>query len=329
MDFVIPLHRANPILRATIESICLFYSPIHIYIITAEIEICKIQWNTWHIGKTQIHCIPEETFFLPITKTEIENLYVEIDEKSREFGWWYQQLIKLAAGIKIPNLSDPYMVWDSDLIPFIRWEIYPTAQYPHYRFAILQESARSEWNVEQYKQSIWHLIRMEAREPEPVCSLEKTADKVSLTNGTFVPHHFVFFTKKVLRGFFDHIESISGKPWIFSIMELSSTFWRFSEYKCIATYMTEKTPELLHYHPFYNYGYSGIRYRDSCVIVKEILDFAGTNTDVSYSTIVEFVKLHLSTIKTPPLDDTNFTISMRNEMKFRDQMPVYLQLEHV
>jgi hypothetical protein len=302
MDFVIPLHRANPIFRATVESICLFYSPNHIYIITPETEICKIQSNRWNIGETQIHCIPEETFFLPITKSEIENLYVQIDEKSREFGWWYQQLIKMAAGIKIPGLSDPYMVWDSDLIPFVRWEIYPTDQYPHHRFAILQESARSLWNVEQYKQSIWHLIRMEAREPSASTS------KTSIMDGTFVPHHFVFHTEKVLRGFFDHIESISGKPWIFSIMELSSLYWRFSEYKCIATYMTEKTPELLHYHPFYKYGHSGIRYRDSCDIVKEIIHFAGTTPtqDVPYTTIVEFVKL-----------------------KWPEQIPVYLQLEHV
>ena len=70
--------------------------------------------------------------------------------------------------------------------------------------------------------------------------------------------------------------------------------------------MTEKTPELLHYHSFHKYGHSGIRYRDSCDIVKEILDFAGNISDVSYSTIVEFVKL-----------------------KWLDQMPVYLQLEHV
>ena len=48
MDFVIPLHRANPIFRATIESIIQFYSPRYIHIILPFLEIDKI-----NLGKTQ------------------------------------------------------------------------------------------------------------------------------------------------------------------------------------------------------------------------------------------------------------------------------------
>jgi hypothetical protein len=51
---------------------------------------------------------------------DIYNLFNRnVNENSREFGWWYQQIIKLGAFLQIPNLSDPYIVWDSDLIPLI------------------------------------------------------------------------------------------------------------------------------------------------------------------------------------------------------------------
>jgi len=293
MDFVIPLHRSNPIFRATIESIILFYSPKTIYIITPLLEIEKIQWHSWNMNTTSLQFIPEETFFDPLSKTELEKLYVKIDENSREFGWWYQQVLKMGALIKIPNISEPYMVWDSDLIPINRWEIYPTNIYPYYRFAILQESARSQMNITHYKESILELIEMDALEPQ---------------QGTFVPHHFIMY-KCVLEDLFQHIERISEKPWFISIIELSSKFLRFSEYKCISTFMYNKYPNLLHYHPFSYYG-NGLRLRDSKKVVEDLIflnnnnNINTNNKDISYDLILKYV----------------------HKM---DIIPTYLQLEHV
>jgi len=188
------------------------------------------------------------------------------------------------------------MVWDSDLIPLKRWEIYPTTEYPNYRFAILQESARSQMNITQYKESILQLIGMDALEP---------------TIGTFVPHHFIMY-KCVLEDLFQHIERISKKSWFISIIQLSSKFLRFSEYKCISTFMYNKYPNLLNYHPFSSYG-NGIRLRDSKTAVDELI-FMNNNTntnintninnDISYDCILEYIK--------------------KNELN-----PTYLQLEHV
>lgn len=292
MDFVIPLHRANPIFRATIESIIKFYEPRNIHIITPLLEIEKIKWDSWNIGTTLLKFIPEETFFEPFSKSDLEKLYRNIDENSREFGWWYQQILKIGAFIKIPNISEPYMVWDSDLIPIKRWEIYPTQEYQYHRFAILQESARSQMNITQYKESIFELIEMDALEP---------------LFGTFVPHHFIMY-RSVLEDLIQHIERISKKSWFITIIQLSIKFLRFSEYKCISTFMYNKYPNLLNYHEFSLYG-NGIRLRDSRTAVEELLcmnnkDNNTNHMDISYDCILEYVE------------------KMENR-------PTYLQLEHV
>ena len=44
--------------------------------------------------------------------------------KEREFKWWYQQLVKLGAGLLIPGVSETYVVWDSDLVPLRRWDLF-------------------------------------------------------------------------------------------------------------------------------------------------------------------------------------------------------------
>ena len=291
MDFVIPLHRANPIFRATIESIIKFYSPRYIHIILPFLEIDKIKSNSWNTLNTRLNFIPEETFFNPLSKTDLEKLYKKIDDNSREFGWWYQQIIKMGAVKNIPNISDPYVVWDSDLIPIKRWEIYPTPECPYHRFAVLQESARSQMNITQYKESISELINMDALEPP---------------TGTFVPHHFIMY-KCVLEDLFRHIERISKKPWFISIIELSSKFLRFSEYKCISTFMYNKYPNLLNYYQFNEYG-NGLRLRECKNVVEELIIMNNKNNsnneDISYDIILEYV----------------------NKM---DKIPTYLQLEHV
>lgn len=277
IDFVIPLHKSHPLFCSTIEAIILFYSPKNIFIITPFEEIEKIKWSEWNIGNTIIKCIPEDNFFEPISKYDLEKIYKNKDENSREFGWWYQQILKMGAVNKIPDISEPYMVWDSDLIPTERWEIYPTKESPNYKFAILQENARSEWNILQYKESIFELISMNTIEPD---------------KGTFVPHHFIMY-KSVLEELFQHIERKSGKPWFITILSLSSKYWRFSEYKCIATFMKEKTPELLCYHPFEKYG-SGLRFRESRHIFDEIIKFVNTKDvpykDVPYKLLMKYVE---------------------------------------
>jgi len=259
-DFVIPLHRYHSMVRTTVEAIGSFYNPRTIYIITPEKYSIDIQTSSESWNYTKVTVIPEESFFVNIynlSKTTIQNdLFNNThDPRSREFGWWYQQIIKLGAFRQITGLSDPYVVWDSDLIPLVKWDIYNTGNY---KFALLQQSARSEWNVEQYKHSLEALMGLTMIVPEG--------------GGTFVPHHFVFH-HQVLESIITMIEKRNGEPtWIHAIMGLSQRYFRFSEYIMVATFMKTYFPELLHYYNFDEYGFSGQRIREPASLLKKITE---------------------------------------------------------
>jgi hypothetical protein len=251
------------------------------------------------LTKNTIIVLPEETFFMKnygLSIDDINNLFNnQNDERSREFGWWYQQLIKLGAQKQIENLSDPFVVWDSDLVPIIKWDIYPTSYNPHYRFALLQEQARSEWNIEQYKNSLNALAGIKMIVPD---------------EGTFVPHHFVFH-HNIINDLLSYIELYECKltknpTWIHSIMSLSHTYFRFSEYITLASFMDKFFPDLLQYHKFSAFGKYGYRIRESKYFVKEVEESCKIDSSgLSYIEFCNFVK------------------------KKYVNLPSYLQIEHI
>jgi hypothetical protein len=276
-DFVIPLHRYHNMVRTTIEAIGKFYLPRSIYIITpkkcvSELENVVREWNF-----NRVIVLAEEDFFIKNYGLSKEFINCDLfnnkeDSRSREFGWWYQQIIKLGAFKQIEGLSDPYIVWDSDLIPLKKWNIYNNGVY---KFALLQQSARSEWNIEQYKTSLKSLIGLDMIVPED--------------GGTFVPHHFVFY-HKVLENILKSIERMNNDvTWIHSIISLSHTFFRFSEYIMVATFMNKNYPELLKYYSFQEYGY-GQRIREPKLLLNNIydqciIDYSG----LSYEEFCQFI----------------------------------------
>jgi len=292
-DFVIPLHRYHYMVRTVVEAIHSFYSPRIIYIITPQrfSTIIEKSCKTWMVNK--IIVIPEETFFMDKYKLhylDIKNMYMQTpDDKSREFGWWYQQIIKLGAKTQIKNLSDPYIVWDSDLIPFIKWNIYPTPENPYFKIAILQEKARTEWNNDQYRSSMFELTRMHMTDPD---------------EGTFVPHHFVFY-HDVLDNLLNHIELISNKSWIESIISISQKYYRFSEYRTVATFMQKHYPSIVKYHSFIEYGLYGKRIREPKQFLSDMREFFGELYEISYEDFIQFAK-----------------------HKYKN-LPSYLQVEHI
>jgi hypothetical protein len=298
IDFVIPLLKNNMIIRTTIESIIHIYHPKNIYIITNENDIESLENNSniWDKSNTNIIILNEADFFLKnynSTRNDIELFYTYKDEKSREFGWWYQQILKLGAYKQIENLSDPYVVWDSDLIVLQKWDIFDLNEKT-YKFAILQEQARNDFNKTEYSRSIKQLIDLDAIEPDG--------------KGTFVPHHFIFY-HKVLNKFLDLIEykNVKNDSWIKIIMSLSKTFYRFSEYKCVATFMNKYFPELLLFYPYSSYGENGIRYRDSQDILENIKKFLNMNemNNLNYESFKKFIEANYKYV------------------------PSYIQIEHV
>jgi hypothetical protein len=301
-DFVVPMKHLNLLTRTVMECLVESYHPKTIFVITPqeskqEIERQSIHWN---IKMTKIVAIDEETFFGEPTKTEMEKRwYHSIDDQSREFGWWFQQVLKVGAFQCIRGLSDPYVVWDSDLVAIEPWNLYPTPpENPHYTFAILQEKAKNEWNREQYFSSIRELIGLNAIEPEQT--------------GTFVPHHFIMY-HHVLRSMFETIENLhpDSSGWMETILRLSEKYYRFSEYKCLATYMKHHFPELLVYHPFERAGNRGIRFREKEQIVEEMMKKCALdeNQQISYGDFRSFIQRNIRTGMGDP--------------------PSYVQIEHL
>ena len=296
IDFVIPVKCNNFLIRTVIECVNKFYHPKNIYIITSSNYIHEIQSNCrqWTDCDNLVF-IDEDTFFVKkynLTKCDIEKMYCSGDTtKSREFGWWYQQLLKLGSVYQIDYISNPYVVWDSDLVSLNKWDIFDK-NTNQYKFAILQENAKNDWNKEQYAASIHDLIGLDAIEPE--------------LGGTFVPHHFIFH-HDVIRTMLRYSTFDTGlETWIERIVGLSHKYYRFSEYKCVATFMKRFYPHLLCYHKFEKYGKGGIRYRESSEIVERIKEqCVVTRFGLSYQDFCSFV-------------DANYV-----------NRPSYIQIEHV
>jgi len=294
IDFIIPLHRYHYLVRTVLEVIEKFYSPRTIYIITPKkyIEIIDILSKSWYIKK--IIVIEEEIFFEKNYNLNYNTIYgmfnQKKDERSREFGWWYQQLIKIVAFKQISNLSDPYIVWDSDLIPLKKWEIYPNKESYYYKFAILQENPKNIWNNTQYDESLYDLIGLHIEKPNI---------------GTFVSHHFIMY-HHILNDLLNYIENKNKEYWIISIMKLSHKYFRFSEYNMISSFMKKNYPILLNYHCFNDYGKFGERIRDSKDFLIEMENFIiDKENGISYE------------------DFTKFIINKYNIL------PSYLQIEHI
>ena len=290
-DFVIPLHKKNFIIRTVIEGIIYFYNPKNIYIIVPKKYIYDMENDIkiWNTKDSNIFLIEEEIFFMSnynLNINDIKKWYYYIDEQSREFGWWFQQLIKLGAVYQIKNLSDPFIVWDSDLIPIIKWSL----DYP-YKFAILQEKAKNNFNNLEYAKSIYELLNIDVVEPE---------------KGTYIPHHFII-RHNVIKDMLQYIMiNKIESSWIELILKLSNKYYRFSEYKCLATFMNTFYPKLLLYHNFDIYGKTGIRYRENEEIIKTIKEYCIIdNCGLKYSEIIKFVELYYK------------------------EKPSYLQIEHI
>ena len=298
VDFVIPLHRYHYMVKTVIESINNFYSPKNIYIITPECYSESININKEFWNANNIIVLSEENFFMNnynMHYKDIRKYFTKnMDDKNREFGWWYQQIIKIGAFQQIHNLSDPYVVWDSDLIPICKWDIYPTAENDCYKFAILQEYSRNSWVTEQYKNSLLSLTNLSLCDP---------------LIGTFVPHHYIFY-HRVIKDLIKHIENNTQMNWIKSIISLSKTYFRFSEYRTLSSFMNKYYPELLNYHLFEKYGKWGKRIRDNSSFLLEINKF------------IDEEKIDVSS-GISCLDFNKFVKRKYNNL------PSYLQIEHI
>ena len=138
-DFVIPLYKIRWNTQAVLEGITTHYQPNAIHVITPRTQarsLLQVSQN-WQTAPLYVH--QEENFFPDgLTKKKI-CAELDLGQSLYTPGWFYQQLLKLGAFEGIENLSEWYVVWDSDLLPVATWQLIKQEVdiYQH-SFALLQ-----------------------------------------------------------------------------------------------------------------------------------------------------------------------------------------------
>ncbi len=251
-DMVIPLYKARWNTRAVLEGVTTHYSPRTIHIITPEIEAkhLRVQLQTWAISPTYVH--EEENFFKAATTLSKDTICAELNlgESLYTPGWFYQQLLKLGAADGIANLSEWYVVWDSDLLPGKTWPLTQKAgSDAQHTFALLQHNQYGNPKIV----SIWdQWIRT-------VLGVPSLTDPV----GTFIPHH-MWFKRSHLDSFKRQLQVYyqSDASWLLLMMRSANDFGTFSEYWSYVSWVASQSPNDVAFHPYDQYGMTTERFFD-------------------------------------------------------------------
>ncbi|MEO1400450.1 MAG: DUF6492 family protein [Cyanobacteria bacterium J06635_1] len=242
-DIVIPLYKSRWNTRAVMEGLTAHYKPRAIHIITpaSEAQLLKTVSQDWQTAPLHIH--GEETFFQPIGLTK-EAICAELDlgESLYTPGWFYQQLLKLGAFEGIADLSEWYVVWDSDLLPVDTWPLIREEQGSlQYSFALLQHNG-------------WGNASIVSKWDKWICSVLGVAPLTD-PEGTFVPHH-MWFKQEHLKSFKHQVSKYyeSTDHWLLLMMRSANEFGTFSEYWSYVSWIATNAPGDLAFYPYAQYG---------------------------------------------------------------------------
>jgi len=212
-----------------------------LFITAIAIQQVSSAWNT-----APISSYPEETFFPnELTKDKI-CAELSLEKSLYPPGWFYQQLLKLGAFEGIENLSEWYVVWDSDLLPVATWKL---IQQEKHTFALLQDKG---WGnpeiVSKWEKWVNSILKVQA---------------VKDLRGTFIPHH-MWFKQKYLQSFTQQLNSYynSKDHWLLLMMRSANDFGTFSEYWSYVSWVAAKAPDDISFHPYEQYGITSERFFD-------------------------------------------------------------------
>ncbi|MEM9506454.1 MAG: DUF6492 family protein [Cyanobacteria bacterium P01_E01_bin.35] len=250
-DFVIPLYRVRWNTRAVLEGITFHYQPRSIHIIAPVDQVRSLKQQSLDWQTCALHLHEEETFFNSDSLSK-EKICAELDLGKSLYtpGWFYQQLLKLGAYEAIDNLSEWYVVWDSDLLPVDTWSlINQQSQGNQHSFALLQHNG---WGnnriVSQWEQWITEVLGVKA---------------ISNHEGTFIPHH-MWFKQQHLKSFARQLNQYykSELHWLLLMMRSANEFGTFSEYWSYVSWVSAQAPQDLAFYPYESYGSSTERFFD-------------------------------------------------------------------
>ena len=282
-DFVIPLYRVRWNTRAVLEGITTHYQPrsIHVIAPAAQVDQLKQESQNWQTSDIYLH--EEETFFNADDLTK-DKICAELDLGQSLYtpGWFYQQLLKLGAFEGIKNLSEWYVVWDSDLLPVDTWAL--INQQQQHSFALLQHNGWGNNSiVSKWSKWITDVLGVEA-----------------LTNqeGTFVPHH-MWFKQQHLQSFASQVNQYyqSESHWLLLMMRSANEFGTFSEYWSYVSWDATQAHEDISFYPYESYGVTSERFFDDgtglfSAALKQHLNLTEFKDDLSptYADIESFIK---------------------------------------
>lgn len=290
LDFVMPMKSVGMVTRAVVESIYAHYSPRRIFVVceAAEAEVMASVSLEWNIPSSVLVYVDEHHFFmktLGMTKLDFVPFYDHCRDNTltREFGWWWQQLLKLGCASCIDTLSDVFIVWDSDLVVMEPWPLELEGPHGPVNYAaVLQEKARSSFNRLEYEGSVRHILGLDAAYPQHV--------------GTYVAHHMPM-NRQVAAELVALIDSrLPGNaPWPAKLLQTSSLYYRMSEYMLYSTFEMARQragqPLCWAVHPFGQFGARGFRHREPEAFMNSLLQHQGVPWS-GYS--VEKLKAHVN-----------------------------------
>ncbi len=305
IDFVIPLEKQTLLFSAVIEALDRLHSPRRIIIIT---DLEKVEMKDYGVD-TPIEYVDEKEFFgvKHLSKSHMELFFYDCISRNpgnhAKFGWWYQQFLKLGASEVIDGLSEYYVVWDADLIPFVKWETYVKNDGTGEQYActaILQETPFLEIYKTQYSLSIRNLTGMASLFPvtgdHPI---SEASTEYSL--GTFVTHHMVL-KKQYVKELLNLIVNVAKKEcssnlskpyadlWQYVILSQSCKLLFFSEYQLYQTYCLSYAKEDNRYYPYPMFGCSSARFPDGGVFLDKLKSTYDLQVPLTYDDMIHFVK---------------------------------------
>lgn len=250
-DFVIPIYQVRWNTQAVLEGITHHYKPRGIHIIAPENQALSLEQKVkgWQVAPVYAH--KEESFFLHSGLTK-DAICSELDLGKSLYtpGWFYQQLLKLGAPDGINDLSEWFVVWDSDLLPANSWPLFDEGEETiAHKFALLQHNKYGNAQIV----SKWAEWIRSVLAVEPLTNHE----------GTFIPHH-MWFKQEHLESFKHQVKDYfqSDEHWLLLMMRSANQFETFSEYWSYVSWVREKAPQDLAFHSYENYGATTERFFD-------------------------------------------------------------------
>ncbi|MEM7591688.1 MAG: DUF6492 family protein [Cyanobacteria bacterium P01_A01_bin.83] len=312
-DFVIPLYRVRWNTRAVLEGITAHYEPraIHVIAPATQVAILKQESQDWHTSSLYLH--EEETFFNAQDLSK-EKICAELDLGQSLYtpGWFYQQLLKLGAYEGIEDLSEWYVVWDSDLLPVDAWPLINQSEHTIQRsFALLQHNG---WGNSEIV-SKWNNWIASVLGVEPLTNDE----------GTFIPHH-MWFKQEHLRSFARRVNQYyqSEDHWLVLMMRSANEFGTFSEYWSYVSWAKAQAPDELSFHSYESYGITSERFFDDgtglfSAALKQKVNLAD-DTLPTYAHIESFIKAEYDSAPLPSA--LSFESSPRHLKKDEENMHI-------